>query len=138
MNILIADDDQVLANLLTARLRKLGYTVSVAMDAMQAIMMAVKLMPSAVLLDLGMPGGTGLEVLRRLRNSNRTSTIPIVILTGSLDADMGNRVLEMGADAFFRKPLDFEEVESTLRRLIEDSGGLKPMGFTQPLAARRG
>src|SRR5438067_5596599 len=129
MDILIADDDQVLVNLLSARLRKLGYKTVVAFDAMQAIMLAMKIMPAAVLLDLGMPGGTGLEVLRRLRASNRTSTTPIVVLTGTVDDGMGERVLDMGADAFFKKPLDFEEVEAALRRLIDD-GAAKPMGFT--------
>src|SRR4051794_23144215 len=105
MDILIADDDQVLANLLSARLRKLGYRTVVAFDAMQAIMLAMKILPAAVLLDLGMPGGTGLEVLRRLRSSNRTSTIPIVVLTGSVEEAVNDRVLELGADAFFKKPL---------------------------------
>ncbi|MBI2677246.1 MAG: response regulator transcription factor [Candidatus Koribacter versatilis] len=131
MDILIADDDQVLANLLSARLRKLGYKTVVAFDAMQAVMLAMKVIPAAVLLDLGMPGGTGIEVLRRLRSSNRTSTVPIVVLTGTIESDMGDRVLEMGADAFFKKPLDFEEIEATLRRLIDDSG-VKHMGFTAP------
>jgi DNA-binding response OmpR family regulator len=129
MDILIADDDQVLTNLLSARLRKLGYKTVVAFDAMQAIMLAVKTQPAAVLLDLGMPGGTGIEVLRRLRASNRTSSTPIIVLTGSPDAAIGDRVLEMGADAFFKKPLDFEEIEAALRRLVEDNSP-KHMGFT--------
>src|SRR5438270_13821487 len=98
MDILIADDDRVLGNLLSARLRKLGYKTTVAFDAMQAVMIAMKIQPAAVLLDLGMPGGTGIEVLRRLRSSNRTSTTPIIVLTGSPDQDIGDRVLEMGAD----------------------------------------
>ena len=135
-NILIADDDQVLSQSLSMRLRKAGYQTVVAFDAMQAVMLAMKTPLAAIVLDLSMPAGSGLEVLRRLRASNRTSMLPILVLTGSVDDHAAEQVLELGADAFFKKPFDFESLEGTLRRLIDDNT-VKPVGFMAPRPVSR-
>jgi two-component system OmpR family response regulator len=118
------------------RLRKAGYHTVVAFDAMQAVMLAMKMPLAAVILDLSMPAGSGIEVLRRLRASNRTSMLPILILTGSMDDHVAEQVLELGADAYFKKPLEFESLEPTLRRLIDDNTA-KPLGFMAPRPASR-
>ena len=116
--ILVADDDRVLAQLLSSRLSKANYTVVVSYDAMHAFMAALRLAPAAVILDINMPGGTGLEVLKRLKSSNKTSLIPVIVLSGSLDpADVQN-VIDMGADEFLGKPPDFERLEDALTRLL--------------------
>ena len=116
--ILVADDDRVLAQLLSSRLSKANYTVVVSYDAMHAFMAALRLAPAAVILDINMPGGTGLEVLKRLKSSNKTSLIPVIVLSGSLDpADIQN-VIDMGADEFLGKPPDFERLEDALNRLL--------------------
>lgn len=73
MNILIADDDRIQIMLVTAFLRKAGFTVSSAFDAMQAFTLAIRTTPAAIVLDVNMPGGTGLEVLKRLKNSYKTN-----------------------------------------------------------------
>jgi len=116
--ILIADDDRVLAQLLSSRLTKTNYTVVVSYDAMHAFMTAMKLAPSAVILDINMPGGTGLEVLKRLKSSSKTSLIPVIVLSGSVDpADVQN-VIDLGADEFLGKPPDFERLQGALTRLL--------------------
>ncbi|MGZ4831684.1 MAG: response regulator [Terriglobales bacterium] len=61
------------------------------MDAMQAIMAALRTPPDAILLDVSMPGGTGLQVLRQLKNSVKTNMVPIIVIiviTGSLEPKM--------------------------------------------------
>jgi CheY-like chemotaxis protein len=120
MNILIADDDRVLCQVMSVRLRKAGYKVTAVFDAMQAIMIAMKTVPDAVLLDMNMPAGTGLQVLRQLKHSIRTSHIPIIVITGSLDPDVAGAVTSLGADAFLSKPPDFEQLEIMLQRLLND------------------
>jgi two-component system response regulator CpxR len=116
--ILVADDDRVLAQLLFSRLSKANYTVVVSYDAMHAFMAALRLMPAAVILDINMPGGTGLEVLKRLKSSNKTSLIPVIVLSGSVDPRDAQNVMDMGADEFLGKPPDFERLEGALTRLL--------------------
>lgn len=118
MTILIADDDPVLVHVLTTRLKKLGYRVVVAFDAMQAIMIALRTPPNAIILDISMPGGTGLQVLRQLKNSTKTSHIPIIVVTGSVEPGMAQTVKKLGADAFLTKPPNFDELDSILHQCL--------------------
>jgi DNA-binding response OmpR family regulator len=115
MTILIADDDRVLTHVLSVRLKKAGYKVVVVYDAMQAIMAALRNPPDAVLLDVNMPGGTGLQVLRQLKNSAMTNQIPIIVISGSLDSEMRATVTSMGADEYLGKPPNFERLEALLK-----------------------
>jgi DNA-binding response OmpR family regulator len=117
MTILIADDDPVLTQVLSVRLKKAGYTVVVVYDAMQAIMQALRNPPDAILLDVNMPGGTGLLVLRRLKNSAKTKQIPIIVISGSIDSETAATVTSLGADEFLAKPPDFERLEALLKSL---------------------
>ena len=114
MNLLIADDDRVLTHLLSAKLRSRGWTVTIAADAMQTLMCAMKAPPDVILLDINMPGGTGVEALRKLKLSTKTSMIPIVVLSGSIDAADELRVRALGADNFLKKPADIEEIHRAL------------------------
>lgn len=115
MTILIADDDRVLTQGLSVRLQQAGYAVVVVYDAMQAIMKALRNPPDAILLDVNMPGGAGLLALRRLKNSITTNQIPLLVISGSIDADMAATLTSSGADAFLAKPPDFERLEAILK-----------------------
>lgn len=127
MTILIADDDRVWASILTARLKKDGYKVVVAFDAMGAIVAALRNPPAAVLLDVNMPGGTGLQVLRQLRNSIKTSQVPIIVVSGSLEPETEKTVRELGADEFMRKPPDYDQLLNKIRQLLRPAGdGIRP------------
>src|SRR5258708_32324385 len=86
--ILLADDDSVTLETLGAQLRGVGYQVVTAMDAMQAFMVAQRSAPDAVLLDIQMPGGTGLGPPKRLRTSTKTPAIPSIALRGPRVPDM--------------------------------------------------
>ena len=115
MTILIADDDRVLTQMLSVRLKQAGYECVVVYDAMQAIMKALRDPPDAILLDVSMPGGTGLLVLRRLKNSITTKQIPIIVISGSIDSETAATVKSLGADEFLAKPPDFERLEAVLK-----------------------
>ena len=73
--------------------------------------------PSIVLLDIGLPRVSGLEVLKRLRNDPRTRLQPVVILTSSDEERDRLLSYEDGANSFVRKPLDFTEFAETVARL---------------------
>jgi len=116
--ILIADDDRVTLETLGAQLRGAGFQILTAMDAMQAFMVAQRSAPDAVLLDIQMPGGTGLDTLKRLRTSTKTQAIPVIAISGLKDPEMSKRVLALGAAEFLPKPVDFERLRATLNRLV--------------------
>jgi two-component system cell cycle response regulator len=116
--ILVADDDKVTLDTLGAQLRGAGFQVITAMDAMQAFMAAQRGAPDAVVLDIQMPGGTGLDTLKRLRSSTKTQAIPVIVISALLDPEMGKRVLALGAVEFFPKPVEFERLRAALNRLV--------------------
>jgi CheY-like chemotaxis protein len=118
MNILIADDDHVHVQMLTAYLRKTGYGISAAYDAIQAFTTALRCQPGAILLDVNMPGGTGIEVLRRLKNSSRTAQIPVIVVSGSIGDKTVEVVKQMGGEEYLRKPVDLGELLRALHRVL--------------------
>jgi CheY-like chemotaxis protein len=118
MTILVADDDHVMTLLLSNRLKHAGYSVLVAHDAMQAIMIAMRTLPDAILLDIKMPGGTGMQVLRRLKDSTKTSLIPIIVVSGSIDAEIVATVKTAGAEEYLSKPPDVDRLLSILDGLL--------------------
>ncbi len=114
--ILVADDDKVTLETLSAQLRGAGFQVVTAMDAMQAFMAAQRSNPDAVLLDIQMPGGTGLDTLKRLHASTKTQAIPVIAI--SAHPKLGPEAMALGALEFLAKPVDFERLRGTLARLL--------------------
>lgn len=74
-------------------------------------------LPTVVLLDIGLPRLSGLEVLERLRADTRTALLPVVILTSSDEERDRLKSYEVGANSFVRKPVDFAEFAETVARL---------------------
>lgn len=117
MKVLLADDDRVLTRLAAAGLKSRGWQVEVAHDAMQALMFAMRPpSPDVIALDIGMPGGTGFQVLEKLRQSSRTEQIPVVVVSGSITEGDEARVLELGAVSFLRKPVEPQALHDALWR----------------------
>jgi two-component system, cell cycle response regulator len=116
--ILVAEDDPVMASTLSGALKSRGYGVVLARDAMQAVMFAVQQQPNAILLDVNMPAGTGLGALTRLQASARTSSIPVLVVSGSTDLTLPATVRAEGAKGFFRKPVDLEALCSRIEELL--------------------
>ena len=108
MHVLIADDDPTFRLLLQAAFRKDGWQVSLAGDAMQAVMMAGRQPPpDVILLDLNMPAGSGVAALERIRLSSRTNGIPVVVVSGALDQfGMRARAQELKVWSLVEKPVD--------------------------------
>ncbi len=106
MNIIVADDDKMLSRMLCTILKEGGHTAIPAYDAMQTMMYTMKHLPDLVLLDINMPGGTGIDVLRRLKTSAKTSHVPVIVLTGSTDPAVREKAIELGANQFLAKPIE--------------------------------
>jgi CheY-like chemotaxis protein len=107
VRILVADDDRIVVTLIAGLLRSKRHEVVPVFDAMQAIMFAMRApAPDVIILDINMPGGTGVEAIKRLRSSLNTALIPIIVLSGTTDPQMPEKVKAMGANAFLSKPVD--------------------------------
>jgi two-component system OmpR family response regulator len=117
--ILIVDDDRDTLLGLTLILRKKGgYQVVAASDAVQAMMVAIREKPDLIVLDIGLPGGNGLQVLRNLKSNVAMTCTPVIILTAR-DASLESEALRAGADAFFQKPADPDALLSAVRSALE-------------------
>ncbi|MBA2684333.1 MAG: response regulator [Gemmatimonadaceae bacterium] len=116
--ILIADDDPVVAAAVSGALKSRGYTIVLARDAMQAFMFSVQQQPDVILLDINMPAGTGLGALARLQASARTSSIPVLVMSGSADLTLLATVCAEGAKGFFRKPVDLDALCAGIEALL--------------------
>jgi DNA-binding response OmpR family regulator len=117
--VLVADDDRVLSHLVSSLLRTKGYKVIAAFDTIQVMMHAMR-RPTvdAVVLDINMPGGSGEETLRKLKMSSRTAQVPVIILSGSIDAAGQDRVKALGADAVLSKPVVAADLYGALESLL--------------------
>jgi CheY-like chemotaxis protein len=118
MNILVAEDDKVLSRMLCGVLQEGGHICVAAYDAMQTFMYAIKQPPDLILLDVNMPGGSGLGVLQKLKNSTKTARIPVLILSGSIDPELPAQVLQLGAVRFLAKPVDPETLTKAVAEAI--------------------
>lgn len=112
--VLIADDDRVFTELISSKLRDKGFQVLMAFDAMQAVMIANKSCPDAILLDVKMPGGTGLEAIRQLKISNKTNNIPIIAVSAVDNPSLPDVLKGLGAIGFLAKPVNFRTVYKML------------------------
>lgn len=114
MLVLVADDDAETCTLVSAILRRAGHQCIVARDAMQAFQLATQRQPDAIVLDIQMPAGTGIGALEKLKRSARTTSIPVLVLSGTTDQTAPDRVLDLGADRFLAKPVDADELLAAL------------------------
>ena len=116
--ILIVEDEIDLAKVLAKRLMQNNFEVKIASDAYQGVALAHKEMPDLVILDLMLPAGGGLNVLKNLRKSAHTCHLPIIVVTGSQDEELKRQVREEGVDAFFLKPYEAKVVIGAIEKIL--------------------
>ncbi len=104
LNVLIADDEDSVVELVRVTLEDERVRVIAAGDGVTALALADEIAPDLVLLDVNMPGHDGLEVCRRLRADIRFARTPIVMLTAATRAEDVRRGLEAGATEYLTKP----------------------------------
>ena len=121
MHILIAEDDPVLADGLSRSLRAAGYAVDIVTEGEQTDSALVAQSFDLLILDLGLPRLSGLEVLRRLRT--RGAKMPVLILTAADSVDSRVRGLDLGADDYMAKPFALSELEARVRALTRRALG---------------
>lgn len=122
MRILIVEDDVALARGLSSSLKALGFAVDCEADGAEAASIALSEPYSLIILDLGLPGSSGFDILRRVRRSG--SKTPIMILTARDAVADKVKGLDLGADDYVQKPFDLSEFEARVRALVRRGQGL--------------
>lgn len=116
--VLIADDDELLRELLEFKLSQLGLAVTGVGDGETALEVVMRGEVDLVILDGMMPGLDGFEVLRRLKENEITRSLPVVLLTArKMESDIVSG-LTLGADEYVVKPFMPEELIARIRRLL--------------------
>lgn len=115
--LLVEDNEDVLSYLELCLHGK--YRIQKARNGLQGIQMAIEMIPDIIVSDVMMPEKDGYEVVERLKKDERTSHIPIILLTAKAELDSRLEGLERGADAYLSKPFEKKELEVRLRKLIE-------------------
>ncbi len=139
MKLLIADDDPQMVRALRITLTAKGYEVVTAADGKQALDAAIREHPDIVVIDLGMPGLTGVEVIQAIRG---WSALPILVVSGRSESWDKVEALDAGADDYVTKPFSADELLARIRALsrrVPTAGGEPVTTFgdvTVDLAAR--
>jgi len=126
-SVLVVDDSPTIRAVLAKMLIQDGYAVLRAEDGEKALELARAERPALIFLDIVLPGTNGFMVLRALRHDERTRDIPIVMISGNVQATEQFYVQRFGADDFMKKPFGRAEVFDRIRRLVE-AGRLRPRG----------
>ena len=116
--ILIVDDEPSILRLLSKRLKDIGYETFTANDGYQCIKITREVKPDLILLDLQMPAGGGVHAFENLKASVYTSMIPIIFITAFQKKEAKQLIIEMGADGFIPKPINFSELLKMIKKLI--------------------
>jgi DNA-binding response OmpR family regulator len=119
--ILVADDDDDILLLVTTRLRRDGFNVVSASNGDEALALAREHKPRLAVLDIGMPGLDGLEVLAEIRGDEGLHDTLVLLLTAKAQESDVRRGYESGADAYVKKPFSPAELSARVRALLDDA-----------------
>lgn len=117
--ILVVEDEPPIQELLKINLEQAGHSVVRAASAEIAEVIIKKKLPDLILLDWMLPGMSGIELARRLRNDERTRTIPIILLTARTGESEKLTAFETGADDYVTKPFSTRELNARIRALLK-------------------
>jgi EAL domain-containing protein (putative c-di-GMP-specific phosphodiesterase class I)/CheY-like chemotaxis protein len=113
--VLVVDDHEDLRVLIGLGLRRAGFETIEASSGEEALRVLERQPASIVIVDMGMPGMSGLEVIRALRQKPETATLPVLLMTGSGTRDTVLEALAAGADDFLTKPVRLDELVARIR-----------------------
>ena len=119
--ILVADDDEDILLLVTTRLRRDGFNVVSASNGDEALALAREHKPRLAVLDIGMPGLDGLEVLAEIRADQGLRGTLVLLLTAKAQESDVRRGYECGADAYVKKPFSPAELSTRVRALLDEA-----------------
>lgn len=117
MKILAIDDQQLILLSVEKRLKEIGYDVAIADSGEKGISLFDSFNPDLVLVDINMPGMSGLDVVSHIRKTKK-STTPILVMSGNTEESIIIDGFEMGIEDYMKKPVSLEEMTARIKRLI--------------------
>lgn len=124
--ILLVEDNELNRDMLSRRLTRKGHVVQTAPDGESGVAAAVAGRPDLVIMDLGLPGIDGCEATRRLKESEATARIPVLVLTAhAMPADR-ERATRAGCDDFDTKPVDIDRLAGKITDLLARAAAGQP------------
>ena len=136
MKILAIDDQQLVLLPLQKRLSDLGYTVRIETDANEGISTYNSFNPDLVIVDINMPGVSGLEIVKYIRNSKNADTV-VMVLSGNTQDDVITEGFELGINDYMKKPLSLNEISARVKRLIGIPAGNNTVENTNVMIQER-
>ncbi len=118
MALLIVDDEESNRDMLSRRLLRQGFEVLVAEDGPQALAAIARELPDIVLLDIRMPGMSGMEVLRTIREQHSPTQLPVIMVTAEGHSASIVEALQMGANDYVTKPVDMPVALARIRTML--------------------
>ncbi|MBF0196645.1 MAG: response regulator [Planctomycetes bacterium] len=121
--ILLVDDDQDIRKLMHTLIEKEGFDLITVDRGQKAFPLLEEITPDLILLDLSMPGMSGVEVLSKLKDNPMHATIPVVIFTAMHDKELRDQCIALGADDFLLKPLNTKLLRKRIYGYLETKQG---------------
>ena len=117
--ILLVEDNEMNRDMLSRRLEKRGYTLSIAVDGGEGVTLAKSSLPDLILMDMSLPVIDGWEATRQLKADPTTAAIPVIALTAhAMDSDR-QKALEAGCDDFDTKPVELARLLAKIEELLK-------------------
>ncbi len=116
--VLLVEDNEMNRDMLSRRLVRRGFEVSVAVDGQQGVEMAASESPDIILMDMSLPVLDGWEASRRLKASPATQAIPLIALTAHAMSGDRDRAMQAGCDDYDTKPIEFPRLLEKIDRLL--------------------
>ena len=117
-SVLVIEDSASVRRLIEVCLRPLGVQVRSVEDGLLGLEAAIADVPQAIVLDIGLPGMDGWEVLAKLRSGEATRHVKVLVLTAHAQPEMADRAAAKGADSFMTKPFRPEELRESVMELL--------------------
>ena len=116
--VLVADDDEDILLLVTTRLRRDGFNIISARSGDEALALVRERRPALAVLDIGMPGLDGVQVLEQIRADDDLRAMLVVLLTAKAQESDVRRGFDAGADAYVKKPFSPADLSARVRELL--------------------
>lgn len=120
-NILVVDDEISIRDFLNTFLSTQGYEVVTANDGVDALEKTAHFLPDLVISDVVMPRMNGLELCKKLRQNERTESVPILIMTALLDQDIRSKAIELQVIDILNKPFSLNKLLDTVQNTLDQS-----------------
>jgi CheY-like chemotaxis protein len=117
--ILLVEDNEMNRDMLSRRLARNGFDVTIAVDGHQGVEMAGAEKPDLILMDMSLPVMDGWEATRRVKANPETRSIPVIALTAHAMTDDRNKALAAGCDDFDTKPVDLPRLLGKIKLLLD-------------------